>query len=123
MLVACPKETAVWLGSDSADVGSLVFELGRTPGVREPVQLFTVTVRSCEDSVGENRDAFWVIADTVASVPPDYPTRIKYGEVPTHFEELIEPKTLTPGCFVVQTGGSGSTRFKVAAGGEVTSVN
>jgi hypothetical protein len=122
VLLGCPKKTAIWVLPNSTR-SNLVFVLGKEAHEETPVQIITLTVRKCQDDGAHPRAALWTIADTVEKVAPGYPTRIRYGVVPSHFREILPATDLGPGCYLALTGGSGAVRFEILPNGGVHEID
>ena len=117
-LTACPQRTAVWV-IQPAMTDSLVFVLGRTKGKEEPVRFYYLAVEACASGSAQQGARFWMIGERASGAPTVNPTRVRYGEVPPGFELRGSTQSLTAGCYVARTGGSGSVRFDVTPTGAV----
>lgn len=117
-LAACPQRTAVWV-VQPATTGSLVFALGRAKGKEEPVRFYYLSVEACPTGSSQQAARIWMIGERAGGAPAVHPTRVRYGEVPPGFELRQSTQSLTAGCYVARTGGSGSVHFDVAPTGTV----
>ena len=124
-LVACPRQTAVWIVGQEAP-GRPVFGVGKTQR-GQPTYLSYFIVAPCEGFDGTTRNATWRISDademrnlsriTYGRVPAGYATSPYYGHLSAPDTVVAPP--LTPGCYVANTDGSGHVRFRVGPDGSV----
>ena len=120
-ITACPRRVEIQLvGQEEA--GRPVFDVVPI-GPGNPNYLGDFTVTACEKFDGTARSANWFI---IGSAPVE---RFVYGKVPAGYvahgymtgpivsQGEVEP--LPEGCYVANTGGSGSLRFTVSRDGSV----
>lgn len=120
-ILACPQKTAAWL-AEGAPRGEPVFLLGEVLRQEKPVRFYVLNVYPCTLSGGSAEPSVWVVSETTGITRREYPTRIKYGEVPSGFVQQAPAKVLSAGCYVAATGGTGAVTFVVDTLGHVSTL-
>lgn len=119
-LAGCPQKTAVWVAKDSTG-DSLVFLIGSKAGEPARVRFYNLRVVGCEPEGRPRTRVLWAIGEGADSDSTNYPTEVQYGVVPHGFTVLAPVHELDPGCYFVETGGSGHAQFSVDSAGRVIS--
>lgn len=120
-LVGCPQKTAVWIAEGST-APDLVFQFGVVRGQPKPVQFYGLNVYPCASPDRPSKPPVWTVSAPQGVLERDYPTAITYGVVPSGFVEQVPAQTLTTGCYVAATAGTGAVTFAVDSLGAVTTL-
>lgn len=103
LLAGCPKPGVVWL-VDGETPGVPVFGIGRHRGADDGMQHAGVRVESCDGpsrrDLTDISSVFWLVSDADPGRHP-YPAQVTYGMTPAGFSELVAPRPLVPGCYIV----------------------
>lgn len=121
--LGCPPGGATWVEPEST-LTDLVFGVATRRGGNEPVQFTTFRVDECDArSLSEPLDTVglaWLLVDTLIG-GHEYPSRLRYGEVPVGFKSFHGPNLLAVGCYVANSGRGARVRFYVDSTGRLES--
>ena len=105
---------------DGSTADSLEFGVGEKIGHEKSLQFGYLIVEHCAlDSAGL-RPRDWAIVDSLNGTAEPYPTRIRYGALPSGFEQRVPAEPLGQGCYVAMVMGTGHTRFLIDSAGLVS---
>lgn len=121
-IIGCPRQTAIWVLPGST-AGELQFGLGRKLHKERAVIWSMIVVVHCGPYNPSDTAAMWIIQADQDLREKDYPTRVKYGVLPSDSHEHFPARPLVNGCYRAETGGSGHVEFTVDSAGNVSSLD
>ena len=121
VLVACTKQTAVWIIAGSTTT-SLTLGLGTHVGQEEAGAVDYVIVYRCAPAgSSQEPERMWTVGITNDSTGhAQMPGRLQYGQAPPGMVEDLSARPLRPGAYVAASDGSGSVSFWANADGTIT---